>query len=297
MDLVVKTDLIPKGGETVQGRSFSTVPGGKGANQAVAVSRLGGTVKMVGAIGRDSFGRELINSLETAGVDVTYIVDKKITTGTAFIIVDQRGENRIITVSGANGSIVDKDIENLEELIAGASFVILQFEIPLETNEHIIELALKHKIPVILNPAPPISIPDEIFKKISILIVNETEAEFFSKCIVVDVASGFVAAEALRAKGSKIVIVTLGEQGALVVAENFRYQVPARKVKVVDTTGAGDTFVGAFAVASLEGKTTGEALEYAIKAGTLAVTRFGAQPSIPTKEEVTSFGQLQGARV
>ena len=298
MDLVVRTEWMPKAGETVKGESFSTIPGGKGANQAVAVSRMGGAVKMVGAIGLDSFGRELKRSLESAGVDITNVVEKDgVTTGTAFIIVDQAGDNRIISVPGANGRFLPEDVDNVESLIAGADIVIMQFEIPIRTIEYVTQLAARHAIPVILNPAPAYFVPDALLKKVSVLIVNESEAELFSGCPVVDINSGFLAAEILRVKGIETVIVTLGKRGALTVRENLRFHAPAREVEVVDTTAAGDTFVGAFAVARIEGKEMEEALELAVAAGTLSVTRFGAQPSIPTRQDVQQFLQLQGAHI
>jgi ribokinase len=290
MDLVVETDRMPVAGETISGNAFNTIPGGKGANQAVAASRMGADVRMVGAIGDDSFGEHLKNSLSDSGVDVAYVVQKeKVSTGTATIIVDQTGDNRIIVVPGANGKLLSSDIVKIEKLIAEAAMVLIQFEIPMGTINGISNLAENHSVPVICNPAPAYPISDSFLKKIKYLVVNEIEVELLSGIAVSDVASGFQAAQILQNKGAEVVIVTLGKQGAILVNSEQEFHIPAFQVNVIDTTAAGDTFVGAFAAACTQGKEYREAVTLAVNAGTLAVTILGAQPSIPTIGEVHEF--------
>jgi ribokinase len=291
MDLVVKTERIPAAGETVKGISFSTIPGGKGANQAVAARRLGRMpVKLAGAIGADAFGAALKTALVEAGVDVDHVAEKSgMSTGTATIVVDQAGDNRIIIVPGANGQVLPGDVDRLEQVIAGAAILLLQFEIPLETIEQAVRTARRFSVPVMLNPAPAAPIPDPLLGGVRYLIVNETEAALLSGRSVTDPETAFPAAETLRARGPEYVVVTLGDRGALVVGAGTHFHHPARPVPVVDTTAAGDSFVGALAVGCAEGLEVEAAVPIAVAAGTLAVTRFGAQPSIPTREEVENF--------
>lgn len=290
MDLVVTTDRFPKAGETVKGVSFNTFAGGKGANQAVAASRMGAEVWMVGAIGNDSFGPALKKALVDSGVNVTQIIQKKnIATGTATIIVEHTGDNRIIIVPGANGLLFPGELASAKKLVTEAELLVLQFEIPMKTVEYAIYLAHKNSVPIILNPAPAYPVPDHLLGKVNYLIANEVEAEMLSGIDVSNVESGYRAAEILLDKGVEIVIITLGKQGALFVKNDQRFQVIAPAVDVVDTTAAGDTFVGAFAVACTQKMGYPEAMKFAVYAGTLAVTRMGAQPSIPTSNDVFAF--------
>ena len=291
MDLVVRTERIPAAGETVKGISFSTIPGGKGANQAVAARRLGRMpVKLAGAVGGDTFGAALKTALVEAGVDVDHVAVKSgLSTGTATIVVDQAGDNRIIIVPGANGQVLPDDVDRLEQVIAGAAMLLLQFEIPLETIDRAVRTAGRNSVPVMLNPAPAAPIPDPLLGGVRYLIVNETEAALLSGRPVTDPETAFLAAEMLRARGPEYVVVTLGGRGALVVGAGTRFHHQARPVRVVDTTAAGDSFVGALAVSCAEGLGIEAAVPFAVAAGTLAVTRFGAQPSIPTREEVENF--------
>lgn len=297
MDLVVTTARVPKAGETIFGQTFATIPGGKGANQAVAASRLGGAVKMVGAVGLDGFGEQLLDSLAGSGVDVQEVIEKQdCSTGTATIIVDASGDNRIIVVPGANWALNPEDISHVKELIASASLLVLQLEVPMSTVEVAVEIATQARVPVMLNPAPACKLSDEFLRRIHYLIVNESEAELITDCAVTDVASAFEAAKALRVRGVSTAIVTLGADGAVVISAEERFHSPAKVVKVVDTTAAGDTFVGALAAACVEGKPISEAVKLAVLAGTLAVTRLGAQSSIPTKDELHTFIHFQGAQ-
>ncbi|MBN1267839.1 MAG: ribokinase [Anaerolineales bacterium] len=292
MDLVVKTDLVPRAGETIKGAVFKAIPGGKGANQAVAARRMGAEVRMVGAVGRDAFGSELKQSLAEAGVDVSCVMEKgDVSTGTATIIVDSEGNNRIIIVPGANDCLSCEDVDGVEDLIAKASMILMQFEIPFETIDHAVKMAGRYSVPVVLNPAPAYAVSDEFLSGVNYLIVNETEAEILSGIAVHDADSAKKAAEDLQTRGVETVIVTLGEQGAILLTAAGFLHIPARKVKVVDTTAAGDTFTGAFVVAVSEGMSLEDAARIAVSAGTLAVTRFGAQPSIPDREELNAVAQ------
>ncbi|MBB6735922.1 ribokinase [Cohnella zeiphila] len=287
MDLVNHVAEFPKPGETVHGRGVEFLPGGKGANQAVAASLAGGGVEMIGAVGRDSFAQPLLDSLRERGVGTDGVLAKDGTSGLAFITVSDAGENEIILSEGSNGQVTPEDVG--EERLAGASAIILQNEIPWEANVHAMKLARQAGAKVIYNPAPVRPIPAEAYTLVDLLVVNETEAEGLSGIPVADASDARRAAAELIARGAGGVLVTLGSKGSYYAesgADEDGLFTPARKVRAVDTTAAGDTFIGAFAAAAAEGRPPAEALAFATAASSITVTRKGAQASIPRREEI-----------
>jgi len=290
MDLVVRTERMPRPGETVQGSGFRTIPGGKGANQAAAAARLGAHVEMVGRVGDDGFGGELLANLASQGVGASTVRrDPGAATGTATIVVDGRGENAIVIDPGANGRVSLDDLRAAESLIADSRALMLQFEVPLPIVEAAIHLAADKGVPVFLNPAPAAPVDAAFLAGVSCLIVNETEAETLSGQAVDDVASAEDAARALHTMGPPVVIVTLGEQGALLLHDDAALHLPTRQVEVVDTTAAGDAFCGALVTARLRGMDWPNSVRYANCAGTLATTVLGAQTSLPSAQAVARF--------
>jgi ribokinase len=290
MDLVVRTARIPRPGETVHGHDFHTVPGGKGANQAAAAARLGARVTMLGSVGQDAFGDAMLDNMMLQGVETGYIRrDRREPSGIALIEVQEDGDNSIVVAAGANGRVSIEDVDHAIELIWGASFLVLQFEVPLPVVEYAIGLAASKGVPVILNPAPAYPVDSGFLTGVYCLVVNETEAETLTGQPVIDVTSAKAAGTELQARGVPVVIVTLGAQGAVLVAEGKPLHVPARDVPVVDTTAAGDAFIGGL-VASLDrGMDLPDAVRYATCAGTLAATVLGAQTSLPDKAAVDAF--------
>ena len=290
-DLVVRAPRFPQPGETISGEDLQTVPGGKGANQAVAAAKQGAKVAMLGRVGKDSFGPLLINSLKSNYVDTSFVIEDDPATGTAIIIVDSNGQNSIVLSAGANGKVSPQDIDALD---VDTKILLLQLEIPLETVIHAAEWGKRRGTTVILNPAPARELPDELIVNADFILPNETELTLLTGVMVKDNSSAEAAARALLERGAKNVIVTLGEKGALVVTGTQVTRVDAYKVDVVDTTAAGDAFIGGFASKILESGSVlpiklEEAVRYANACGALATTRFGAQPSLPTKEEVEKF--------
>jgi len=287
MDLVVKAPRMPVAGETIHGEDLRNIPGGKGANQAAAIAKLGGRVAMVGRVGNDAFGSRMIDNLKQLGVNTNHVrIDAEAATGTAIIIVNEGGENSIVVSPGANGRVAKEDIDRIDKLLDQAKYLLLQFEIPLETVQYAIEMASRKKMKVILNPAPAKNVPPEILTKVDFLVSNETETKILTGLEVKDLNSAEAAARKLAELGVSVVIITLGEKGALLVTGNEAIHVPAQKVKAVDTTAAGDAFIGGLVTALVKGYAFKDAVKYASCAGTLAVTKFGAQTSLPTLEEV-----------
>lgn len=285
MDLVVRAPHIPQPGETIIGSDFRNVPGGKGANQAVAAARLGADVSMVGRVGHDTFAEPLLENLAADGVDHTYVTrDPEAATGVALIVVDDAGENSIVVASGANARFSPADVDAAEEALVAADVLLLQLESPLETVRRAAELARAHGVKVLLNPAPAQDLSDELLSLVDALIPNETEAALLTGRSVRSEKDARVAAEALLDSGVETVIVTLGERGAVVAQDGAVTLVPAFHVEAVDTTAAGDAFVGGFAVALAEGSALDEAVRWGNAAGALAATKMGAQPSLPTRE-------------
>lgn len=289
MDLIARTPRLPQAGETVLGHKFHTAPGGKGANQAVAAARLGAQVAMVGRVGDDDYGRALLATLASDGVDTKHVtVDPEASTGVALIELDDAGENSIVVISGANMRLTPTDVQAAESMLAASDVLLLQLESPLPVLEHAIPAARAHGVTVVLNPAPARVLPAQLLREVDYLVPNETEAGLLVGREVSGTASARDAAHILRGKGVGTVILTLGGQGALLVGEDD-ILVPAFKVKVVDTTAAGDAFVAGFAVALAAGRDLEEAVCFANAAGALATTRLGAQPSLPTRTEVEAL--------
>jgi ribokinase len=284
MDLVTSTTIIPKVGETVLGHSFHTIPGGKGANQAVAASRLGADVTMVGAVGNDSFGKTLVEHLTNEGINTENIMKVKDTsTGIASIIVSE-ADNSIIVVPGANNHITPEVIKKHEDKIINSNILLLQLEIPLESVTRAVELAKKHGIRTILNPAPIQKLPKELLEMVDYLTPNEHE-----QTLLFDSIDG---TEEELAKFKEKCIVTKGSKGVMFYKNGEKIEIPSILVEAVDTTGAGDSFNGALATALCEGLDIEEACRFANVVGAISVTKLGAQTGMPTKKEVEEFMHL-----
>ncbi|GIO11185.1 ribokinase [Cohnella xylanilytica] len=285
MDLVNHVAEFPLPGETIHGRGTEYLPGGKGANQAVAASLAGGNVAMIGAVGEDSFAEPLLASLRDRGVDVSGVLRKPGTSGLAFITVSDAGENQIILSEGSNGRLRPEDLP--AEKLAEADAVILQNEIPWETNLRAMEICRTGRAKVVYNPAPVKPIPQEAYPLIDLLVVNETEAEGLSGVPVDGLEGAEKAAKELLGRGAGSVLVTLGAQGSYYLGpDGGGIRTPAFPVRPVDTTAAGDTFIGALVTAEAGGMKTADALRFASAASAIAVTRKGAQASIPTRDEI-----------
>jgi len=287
MDLVARAPRIPRPGETIIGRDFHTLPGGKGANQAVAAARLGARVAMVGRVGRDAFAKPLLDNLAAAGVDHTFVIeDPGAATGVALIEVDDGGQNSIVVASGANMRLTPADVDAAEAAIAAADVLLLQLETPLETVIHAARAARAHGVRVLLNPAPARPLPPALLSLVDVLVPNESETALLTGMPVGNQAQVEAAAQALRGLGVGAVILTLGERGALLAQAEKTEHFPAFAVTAVDTTAAGDAFMGGLAVALAEGQSLAEGVRWGNAAGALAATQLGAQPSLPTRQAV-----------
>ena len=285
-DMVISGAKIPVPGETVCGGSFMMNPGGKGANQAVAVARLAakkGQCTFIAKVGDDLFGRETAARLAADRIDAKLVVDKKVASGTALILVDPKGQNCISVALGANGTLLPKDVKKFAKDIQSADALLLQLETPLETVLWAAQTAHAKKVPVVLNPAPAAKLPKELYGCLDWITPNETEAELLTGVKVVDLASAQKAEAVLRKRGVGNVVITLGSKGCYAAGKIH----PCVKVKAVDTVAAGDTFNGAFVVALAEGKNVDKAIAFAQKASAIAVTRPGAQSSVPCRREIT----------
>lgn len=292
MDLVMRTPHLPAPGETISGGPFATHPGGKGANQAVAAARLGAAVAMVGRVGGDAFGARLRTELTEADIDIRQVVTlPDMASGVALIAVEASGQNSIIIAPGANGALTPADVEAAGPTITAARVLLLQLETPLPAVQRAAELAHATGTLVLLNPAPAQPLPAELLAQVDYLIPNEQEAALLLGETIATGADAAGAAQRLCAQtGVGGVVITLGAQGALLAQAQTEPQfVPAHPVAVVDTTAAGDAFVGAFAVALAEGRTPAEAMRWGNAAGALAVTTAGAQPSLPTRNAVVAL--------
>jgi len=250
---------------------------------------------MVGRAGRDGFGDQMVKNMEAQAVVTTCLKrDEEEPTGVALIVVEASGENRIIVVPGANGRVSRTDVDNAADLIRGAGLLVMQFEISLDTVLYAAAMAHSQGVPILLNPAPPYAIADELLQKVAYLVLNEHEAELISGLTVSDAHTAEAAARSLVSRGAGVVVITLGRQGLVAVDAVRAWVLPAHAVKVVDSTAAGDAFIGAFAVGLMEDGDLEHALRFANAAGALTVTRLGAQTSIPARKEVLDF--LQAGR-
>ena len=288
-DMVIQSDRLPVPGETIIGDDFFMNHGGKGANQAVAVARLGGDATFVCKVGNDTFGNDTLKLLKEEGIDVTFssvTADKP--SGVALINVDNKGENSIVVAPGANSLLSEYDIKCAETAIHSASIVLMQLESPIGTLIYAAEMAKNCGARVVLNPAPAPKeiLPKELLCNVDILIPNETEAKMLSGIEIKDDASAEQAILKIMSMGVKTVIITVGAYGALSYADGKLIKIPAYRVDSVDTTAAGDTFCGALCVALSEGCDLIEAMNFANKASSISVTRKGAQTSIPYKKEL-----------
>lgn len=289
MDLVVNVDTMPKPGQTIIGSNFKEVPGGKGANQAVAMARLNGNVSMIGKVGEDAFGQTLINSLKNDRVDTTYIETTKGATGVALITVDKNAQNSIVVSPGANFEVKEEDIDNNIKAIENSDIVVLQLETPLNTIKYALKKAKELNKYTLLNPAPALKLDDEIIKNVDLLTPNETELEIISGVSIETEEDIQKAAQVMIEKGVKELIVTLGSKGSLYINKEKSIFKKAYKVEAVDTTAAGDSYTGALAVALSNDKIIEEAMDFASKVGALSVLKEGAQSSLPTLEDVKNF--------
>ncbi|MBC7319831.1 ribokinase [bacterium] len=299
MDLVIKSNFIPRPGETVIGESFYRACGGKGANQAVTVSKLGGICYFVGKIGNDSFGIELRENLIKNKVNIDYLAEDDLeSSGIAFIIVDKNGENSIVVAPGANMKLNRKDIEKALPIISQAEALLIQLEIPIETVEFSLSLAKRFNLTTILNPAPVRQkIDKNIISLADIVTPNRSELEKITETELKDDEDIIKAGRKLLEYGVKWVIVTLGSRGVIGIGKDRETFIPAIKVSSVDTTGAGDVFNGALTLKLSQGEPLEKAMRFAVICAGISVTRKGAQSSIPTLEEVNDFIRKEGIEI
>ncbi|TVR69091.1 MAG: ribokinase [Sphaerobacteraceae bacterium] len=290
-DLVVRVESFPIPGETVYGDEFATYAGGKGANQAAAAARLNGNVKMIGAVGDDANSSERLADLKDAGVDISPVMIRSQSPGgVALIQVDASGQNQIVIVPGANGTVSPDDVRHeLPDLLSAGDLVLLQFELPFETVKQSLEQCRSHSARSIVNTAPYVTGTADLLNLIDILVVNEIEAGQLLGIKPVSLDQAEDAARDLLARGPEVVFVTLGGDGAVICDADSCEHIPAPDVDVVDTTGAGDATVGAFAMALDEGQDVASAARIAVMTGSFAVQRPGAQPSQPTRAELDAF--------
>ena len=295
MDLVCRTARIPKAGETILGGDFVTVPGGKGANQAVAAAKLAGAdikVHMIGRVGGDDFGSRLLNGLRQHNVQTQFVtITEGVSSGIAMILVDKRGENSIIVAPGANSKLTPKDVDGAQDLIRSASAVVMQLEIPLTTVKHAIAMCQRLGVHTILDPAPARALPRALYG-VDVLTPNQTEAQTLlglderARIRRKRVPDSKQIAGELLARGAKSVVLKLGSRGALVVNRDGFLTVKPFKVKVVDTTAAGDAFTAGLAVGRAENMPLKDAIRFANAAGAVCCQSFGAQPSLPSRADV-----------
>lgn len=286
-DMVIKTTKLPKPGETILGGDFLMNPGGKGANQAVAAARLNGEVILIAKTGADVFGSQAKKIFQAENLNTDYLFsDPDCPSGIALITVDGNAENCIVVAPGANARLLRADIDRAREAVLISEIILMQLEIPLDTVIYTTEIAFKSGKKVILNPAPAQQLPDELLKMLYMITPNETEAELLTGIQITDPFSAETAARMLLEKGVHVVVITLGDKGALLVTKTGADLIPSCIVTAVDTTAAGDCFNGALAVAIAEGATLKDAVTFANAAAAVSVTRMGAQASAPYRNEI-----------
>lgn len=287
VDMVVRTSHLPAPGETILGGEFFMNQGGKGANQAVAIKRLGGNLIFMAKLGNDVLGRQSVGYFKKEGIDTRYIaLDEDSASGVALISVDDHAENSIVVASGANMLLNEQDVDKMLEEMCEGDILLMQLEIPLQTVEYAARMAFGKGVKVVLNPAPARSLPKELFRHLYMVTPNRIEAEMLTGIKIANDADVEKVAEEICAMGVKNVIITLGSKGCLIREEGVSYRIDAFKVEPVDTTAAGDTFNGALCVGLSEGMDLKQAAVMASKASSIAVTRMGAQSSIPYREEL-----------
>jgi ribokinase len=289
MDLMLRCPHLPRPGETVAGRDFRTVPGGKGANQAVAAVRLGAQVELIGCVGNDPFGAEASAALRAEGVGLAHLcIVPQYATGIAMVLVDDAGENSIALAPGANHALSVAQIDAAAPQIAAAGLLVCQLETPLAAVQRAIVAAHAAGVPVLLNPAPAQPLPGELLRQVELLVLNEGEAALLAGSAVNDTSQAADAAALLRRRGARTVLVTLGADGVVLADAQGCLHLPAHPARALDSTGAGDTFVGALAVACIEGCELRAAVDFAQSAAAFSVERVGAQASMPRAADLRS---------
>ena len=286
-DMVLKTSRFPRPGETILGGEYFVFQGGKGANQAVAAARLGGSVSFICKVGKDAFGDGAIEHYSREGINVNSVLtDATAPTGVALITVNTQGENMIIVASGANAMLSVRDMENAESILAASDWLVTQLETPLPVIEYLATYARQNKKKLILNPAPAAPLPPAVYEDLFLITPNETETELLTGIEVSDEPSAMKAALFFKSLGVQNVIITMGSKGAYVHTSEFNGIIESSKVEVIDTTAAGDVFNGALVVALSEEKRWKEAVRFAARAAAISVTRMGAQTSAPFRKEI-----------
>lgn len=290
IDLIMKMKNLPVRGETLSGGEFMQTFGGKGANQAVGAARAGGEVTFISCVGDDHYGVQCIENFRKDGIDTSHVfIEKDIATGTALIMIGDGGDNMITVAAGANGRMKSDHIDNVVPVLGKSEYVLLQYEIPLETLYYIIEKCAELEKKVIFNLAPAGEFNREHVELLHTLVVNEVEAEYLAKMPVKDMADIKRAANVLKDMGPKNVIITLGAEGSFVASGKYYEKIPSYQVEALDSTAAGDVYCGSLAVAMVEGLPLHKAVGFASAASAISVTRMGAQPSAPYRKEIDEF--------
>ena len=290
VDFFMKMERLPRLGETITDCTFMQVFGGKGANQAVGAARAGGNVTFVNCVGDDKFADLMIDNFRKDGINTDFVFrEKNVASGAALIMIDSQGNNYLSVAPGANYRLKKPHIDKVKDVIRDAAIILLQYEVLPETLKYIIDICYGLKKKVVLNLAPARPIEDEYIEKISILVVNEVEAEFLTGNKVTTQKEIEAAATSLLGKGTETVIITLGKEGSYIATRDYREKIPAFRVEAQDTTAAGDVYCGSLCVALVEGKSLAEAVKFAGAAAAISVTRLGAQPSAPAREGIETF--------